>query len=133
MVLKILVVDDDNTVSNLLVEFLIKSGFKTQSAKSAEEAKDVFQKLSLVTERFLNLSIDYWGYVLRDEHVTMAVRRQKALVECYPNAPASKCFSRLARKVCQHQPATDSSSNIQFFWNQIVHNYEALPMEVVKS
>ena len=43
MVLKILVVDDDNTVSNLLVEFLIKSGFKTQSAKSAEEAKRILE------------------------------------------------------------------------------------------
>ena len=43
MVLKILVVDDDVIVSNLLVEFLIKSGFKTQSAKSAEEAKKILE------------------------------------------------------------------------------------------
>ena len=34
--LKILVVEDDVVVLNLLVEFLIKSGFKTKSAKSAE-------------------------------------------------------------------------------------------------
>jgi DNA-binding response OmpR family regulator len=40
---KILVVEDDVVVLNLLVEFLIKSGFKTKSAKSAEEAEEILK------------------------------------------------------------------------------------------
>ena len=43
MILKILVVEDDVVVSNLLAEFLIKSGFKTESAKSAEEANKILE------------------------------------------------------------------------------------------
>ena len=43
MEIKILVVDDDVVILNLLVEFLIKSGFKTISAKSAEEAEEILK------------------------------------------------------------------------------------------
>jgi len=43
MEIKILVVEDDVVVLNLLVEFLIKSGFKTKSAKSAEEAEEILK------------------------------------------------------------------------------------------
>jgi diguanylate cyclase (GGDEF)-like protein len=49
MVLKILVVEDDVVVSNLLVEFLIKSGFKTESAKSAEEAEKILKNEEINT------------------------------------------------------------------------------------
>jgi len=102
------------------------------SVKSAQEAKEVFDNLSLVAQKFLNLSLDYWGYIPRDEHVVKAVRRQRALVELYPDAPASKCFFELAKVVCEHTPGRGSQGNIRFFWNQILDNSEALPLEVSK-
>ena len=43
MTIKILVVDDDIDVSRLLVKFLIKSGFETESADSAEEAEEILK------------------------------------------------------------------------------------------
>ena len=111
-----------------------ESHFKllVNSAKSAQEAKDVFHNLSLVAQKFLNLSIDYWGYIPRDEHVVEAVRRQKALTELYPDSPASKCFYDLAEKVCENQPNTSSRGNIRFFWSQILENPESLPLRVSK-
>ena len=41
MVIKILVVEDDVTISKLFVEFLTKSGFETKTAVSAEEAEEI--------------------------------------------------------------------------------------------
>ena len=49
MALKILVVEDDIVVSNLLVEFLIKSGFQIKSAKSAEEAEKILKNEEINT------------------------------------------------------------------------------------
>jgi two-component system cell cycle response regulator len=49
MVNKILVVEDDNIVSKPLVEFLIKSGFKTKSAESAEEAEEILKNEEINT------------------------------------------------------------------------------------
>ena len=102
------------------------------SAKNAEEAKEVFNNLSLVGQKFLNLSMDYWGYILQDEHVAKAVRQQKALIELYPHSPASRCFSDLAKKVCENRPNTSSRGNISFFWHQILENPEVFPLEVSK-
>ncbi len=102
------------------------------SARNAEEAKEVFNNLSLVGQKFLNLSIDYWGYILQDDHVAKAVRQQQALIELYPHCPASKCFTDLAKKVCGNRPNTSSRGNISFFWDQIIENSDALPLEISK-
>jgi flagellar biosynthesis protein FlhG len=102
------------------------------SARNAEEAREVFNNLSLVGQKFLNLSIDYWGYIMQDDHVAKAVRQQKALVERYPHSPASRCFSDLAKIVCENRPNTSSRGNISFFWDQIIENSDALPLEVSK-
>ena len=99
------------------------------SAGNAEEAKEVFNNLSLVGQKFLNLSIDYWGYIIQDDHVAKAVRQQKALVERYPRSPASRCFSDLAKRVCENRPNASSKGNIQFFWHQLVDGSDALPSE----
>jgi len=103
------------------------------SAKSAEEAREVFNHISLVGQKFLNLSIDYWGYILRDEHVVKAVRQQKALVTLYPQAAASKCFYDLAKKVCENRPATVSGGNIRFFWHHMLEQSAAPSLEISKS
>lgn len=59
-------------------------------AKNSEEGFEVFRRLSLVAEKFLNLSLNYLGYIPVDESVQKAVRGQKAFVDVYPNSPASK-------------------------------------------
>ncbi len=49
MVNKILVVEDDIAVSKLVSEFLIKSGFQTKTAKSAEEAEEILNNEEINT------------------------------------------------------------------------------------
>lgn len=100
--------------------------------RSSEEGQEVYNHLSLVGQKFLNLSIDYWGYILRDEHVVKAVRQQKALLELYPQAAASKCIYELAQKICEYQPNTSSRGAIRFFWHHLLENPEVLPLELSK-
>ena len=102
------------------------------SAKSAEEAREVFNHVSFVGQKFLNLSIDYWGHIVRDEHIAKAVRQQKALVERYPDSPASQCFLELANKVCEHQPENVAGGNIRFFWHHLMEKGETPPLEISK-
>ncbi len=102
------------------------------SARNAEEAREVFNHVSLVGQKFLNLSIDYWGYITRDEHVVKAVRQQKALVARYPDSPASRCFFELAKKVCENRPAVTSGGNIRFFWQHLLKYPETPQLEISK-
>jgi flagellar biosynthesis protein FlhG len=88
--------------------------------RNSSEAREVFLKVSNATSHFLNLSIDYLGYVLEDTRVTDAVRRQKAVAEMYPDSRASKCLQSIARKLCKLQPEFSESGSLKFFWKSIV-------------
>ena len=67
--------------------------------KHVQEGKEVFRKFSLVTDRFLNISLDYLGCVPTDEYVTMAVAQQRAVCDLYPRAPASRALTGLVSTI----------------------------------
>lgn len=96
------------------------------SVKDEKEGKEIFQKLSTVAEKFLNISIDYLGSIPFDDNVTRAVRRQKALVEAFPKSKASKSFESLAQTVSRLYPRSHPKGNIQFFWQKILKNNTGL-------
>lgn len=87
--------------------------------KTPAEAKEVYERLSRATDHFLNFTIEYLGYVLNDEKLAEAVRRQKAVTELYPHSPASKCLLAVAEKLCREQPENEGDGSIQFFWESI--------------
>jgi flagellar biosynthesis protein FlhG len=63
------------------------------------EADDVYRQLSLVADRFLNISIEYYGGITLDEKLRKGVRQQKVVSEYAPLAKASRGFAALARKI----------------------------------
>jgi flagellar biosynthesis protein FlhG len=89
------------------------------------EAKEVFRKISLVADRFLDsLSLDYLGFVPRDEHVLKAVRKQKAVLELFPQSPAGKSFMALSRRLLDRPVRNRNEGNVQFFWKQVWEHYQ---------
>ena len=87
---------------------------------SAAEAKEAFRHLSMVTERFLNISLDYLGFMPHDSAFSRAVRRQKALVQLYPTSLAARCFRDLAERVLDSPGGFQPKGNIQFFWKRLL-------------
>ena len=69
------------------------------SAINEKEAEDVYNQLNLVTGRFLDISLEYYGSVMQDANIPKGVRQQKAVSELAPLTKASRCFAALARKV----------------------------------
>jgi flagellar biosynthesis protein FlhG len=68
--------------------------------------------------RFLDVSLDYIGSVMRDELLVDAVRRQRAVVELYPRAAASHCFDVLARNLTDRPAVSRPKGNIQFLFRR---------------
>ncbi len=88
--------------------------------KNSHEAQEVFTKLSKATEHFLDLSIEYLGYIIYDEKVTEAVKQQKMFTEIYPYTHASKCLSSIAKKICREKPEKYNLGSMKFFSRAIV-------------
>jgi flagellar biosynthesis protein FlhG len=89
-------------------------------AKDSEDALEVFRKLANVAGRFLDISLDYLGYVVRDDKVVEAVKRQKAVSELFPESEAAACFTTLAKRVIENTRHTRLKGNIQFFFRQML-------------
>ncbi len=83
------------------------------SVSGYDEAMEIFRRLSIAAERFLNISLNYLGYIPYDEYVKKAVKMQKAFLDAFPNAPASKKIIELAPKI-SHMGGNIKGS-LQFF------------------
>jgi len=91
-------------------------------AKDSEDALEVFRKLANVAGRFLDISLDYLGCVVKDEKLVEAVKRQKAVCELFPESEAASCFATLAKRVIENTRQTRLKGNIQFFFRRFLDN-----------
>ncbi len=92
----------------------------TNGVADEKEGRSVFAKLSRVADHFLDgMSLDYLGWIPRDPSVPEAVRRQKALLEVFPGAPASRAFMDIARRLAREAPSIPKGT-IQFFWKRLL-------------
>jgi len=90
-------------------------------ARGEFEAKRTFTHLSRVAERFLHVSLRYVGYVPFDAEVPEAVRRQRAVVELAPGAPASRAFDTIAdRLLGDADDAAAPKGGLQFFFHRLL-------------
>ncbi len=89
-----------------------------------QEAHEVYRQLKLVSERFLDITMEYIGHVTYDKNIRRGVRQQKAVCDLYPDTQASKCFNSLAVKLCQSQVST--SKNTRLFWKELIGNKQDL-------
>ena len=89
-------------------------------AKNEREADEVSRQLCLVANRFLDVSIDYFGNILADENIKAGVRKQKIVSEIAPMSRASRDFFQLAHKLIRSQPMIEQSENRPLIWQDIV-------------
>ena len=89
--------------------------------KSPREATEVFRKLDRAADRFLHVAIDYVGYVPYDDYVSLAVMQQKAISDLFPDAPAARAFTRLAKQLMQWPKPGLPKSSVQLLWRRLVY------------
>lgn len=82
-------------------------------AQTAKKADELYRQLRMVTDKFLDITLEYTGYVLADEEVKKGIRLQKMVSEVCPNSEASRCFAALAKKICD-TPAMPSKGGFSF-------------------
>ncbi|MFC5440712.1 MinD/ParA family ATP-binding protein [Rhodanobacter ginsenosidimutans] len=85
------------------------------------EARQLHQKLSRVSDRFLDVVIDFTGWVPHDERLRQAIRRQCAVVDLWPSSRSAMAFKQLAGAVdTWAEPERAGHGRIAFFGGQPV-------------
>jgi flagellar biosynthesis protein FlhG len=91
--------------------------------KSPKDAARVYRKLELAVSRFLHISLDYLGAIPLDDYVPLAVTQQRAVIEQFPNAPASRAFRELTEAVARLTPPALPKGTVQFLWQQLLRTH----------
>ena len=68
-------------------------------AKSVVEAKKVADRMTHIAGQFLNLKVDYLGFIYDDQVVSQAVLRQRPFMVIDPRCKASICIQHIVGKM----------------------------------
>jgi flagellar biosynthesis protein FlhG len=90
--------------------------------RSLREGQELFAKLSKVTDRFLDISMELVATVPYDENMRKSTRRQKVIVEVFPGSPAAIAFKTLATKIAKWPTPSQASGHLEFFIEKLVSN-----------
>lgn len=89
--------------------------------QNEDEALDVYRKLTMVANRYLDISIDYLGSVPEDRQMIDSIRKQRVIIDLYPNSKITAAFSQLASRISMEPAHTEPKGNLQFFWNKLLN------------
>lgn len=70
-------------------------------AESRSDAREAFERIARVAQRFLKYSVANHGYVLHDTVVEQAVRERCPFVIKYPRSNASACIAAMANDMAR--------------------------------
>jgi flagellar biosynthesis protein FlhG len=91
------------------------------SVTGEEEARRLFDTLSRTALRFLNASLDFFGWIPRDSQLVRSVARAQMVVRHAPDSPSAHAFVALAERLIQMTAAgIRVKGNLQFFFRRML-------------
>ena len=93
--------------------------------RSTQEGQGLFNKLNLVCERFLDVSLQYLGNIPFDENVRKAVQKQQPLIEYAPNSKAAQAIRKIAQQVDDWPLPSSARGHLEFFVERLLQTANA--------
>lgn len=87
---------------------------------SPQEGRNLFAKLTKVTDRFLDVALQYVGAIPYDEMVRKAVQKRSAVYEAYPHSRCALAFKAVAQKVNAWPLPITPRGHLEFFIERLV-------------
>jgi flagellar biosynthesis protein FlhG len=88
--------------------------------RTTGEGEGVFRRLQRVTDRYLEVVLEYVGEIPEDRSVKQAVQLQRAVVEAYPNSAAARAFRHLASVATRWPLPAGPSGRLEFFLERML-------------
>lgn len=95
-------------------------------ADSAQEGLELFRKMRRVTDRYLDVTLEYIGSVPQDDYLKKAVRKQRAVVHAYPRSRSSMAFRTLAQKIEKWPAPGAAGGHLEFFVERLIQSRRKL-------
>jgi len=89
---------------------------------SMQEGRDLYIKMVRVTDRFLDVTLDFMGSVPYDEYLRKALQKQKAVIEAYPRSKSAMAFRILAKKADSWPIPRNAGGHLEFFVERLIQS-----------
>ncbi len=91
-------------------------------AHDMKEGRELFGKILKVTDRFLDVSLDFLGAIPFDIYLRKAVKKQTAVSQAYPRSPAAQAFSSAAQKINKWPMPKRAGGHLEFFVERLINS-----------
>ncbi len=97
-----------------------KFNILANSVRDPHEGLKLFKKLTRVTDHYLDVTLSFMGAVPYDEYLVKAVKKQKAVLQSYPQSPAAIAFRKIAKEVIAWPLPKSASGHLEFFVERLI-------------
>lgn len=92
-------------------------------ATSIEEGKSLYEKLSMVVEKFLKIKVEFLGIIPQDDSIVKAVMKQKPVSIMYPESDSATNFYNIANTLINNQdPVFIKKNGFRSFLKNVFKN-----------
>jgi len=88
--------------------------------QSIQQGQQLFTKLTKVTDRYLDISLDYVGAVPFDDCLRKSVQKQKPVVEVFPQSKATLAIKKLAHQIDNWPIKNCPGGYLEFFVEKMI-------------
>lgn len=84
------------------------------------ESRELFGKISRVSERFLDVTLNHLGMIPHDDWLRRAIQRQQPVMQAFPSSPSAQAFRDLARRAERWQAPPGPRGHLEFFVERLL-------------
>ena len=88
--------------------------------QSNQQGQALFQKLTKVTDRYLDVTLNYAGTIPYDDYLRKAVQQQNPVLLEYPRSKASLAMKNIARQINSWPLKAQAGGYLEFFVERMI-------------
>ncbi|MCD6279980.1 MAG: MinD/ParA family protein [Deltaproteobacteria bacterium] len=106
-----------------MIKVLTKNGFKGRVSvfpsmvKDSTKARNLYRKISSAAQRFLDMKVDYAGYVCMDDKLPQAVADQVPVIVRFPTSEIARCYMMIASTLLGQEAGYPDMDR---FWSRLI-------------
>ena len=89
---------------------------------SEQEACAIYNNMVQAAKRFLHISLDFMGYIPKDEKLRQSARIHRAVVEAFPTADSAQVFRQFADELELWPYPNDDNGRLDSFVQRLIQN-----------
>ena len=89
-------------------------------SRNVQEGRELFDKIAMVCDRFLEVTLDFMGIVPFDEDLRRADKKQRSVVDYMPRSKSAAAFAHLAKKIEFWPVSKAPSGHMEFFVERLI-------------